>query len=97
MFHVIENANLIVKLALQIKNGIMIYANDGVTSKYRTLKKDYSYISSKCIWENGMYLKSIVDKSIIESDEIINATASESRNLKNILTTNVTNTIPTVL
>ena len=32
MFHVIENANLIVKLALQIKNGIMIYANDGVTS-----------------------------------------------------------------
>ena len=44
-----------------------------------------------------MYLKSIVDKSIIESDEIINATASESRNLKNILTTNVTNTIPTVL
>ena len=51
-----------------------------------TYTKDYSWKPSKCISENGTYLRSIASTSVIVCDEIINATDSVS--------INVTNTIP---
>ena len=47
------------------------------------------------IYENGRYLKSIIDNSVIVCDKIIYATDSVSTNMTNTISTNVTNTLPT--
>ena len=49
-------------------------------------KRLYSWNPGSCICENGKYLKSIADTSIIKCNEIINVMDS--------LSTNVTNTVP---
>ena len=69
------NANSIVQHDIQMKNGIMINVQSKC-KKYRTHKKDLSWNTSTCIYENRRYLKSIVDNSVIVCDEIINVTDS---------------------
>ena len=59
---------------------------------YRTCKKDYIWNPSTCICEDGKYLKSIVDDSIV-CDEVINATDIVSTNMKNTISTNATSTV----
>ena len=51
--------------------------------------KDYGWNPSKCIFENGRYLKSIVDESIISINENINVTNNIPANDTNALATNV--------
>ena len=51
--------------------------------KYRTHKKDLSWNTSACIYENSRYLKSIVDNSVIVCDEIMNVIDSVWRNVTN--------------
>ena len=62
---------------------------------YRTCTNDYSRNPSTCICENGKYLKSIADVSVIVCDEIINATDSVSTHVANNIRANMTNTIST--
>ena len=54
---------------------------------YRKCKKYYSWNPSTCICENGKYLKSVTDDTKIVCDE--------TRYFMDIVSTNVTNTIPT--
>ena len=58
-------------------------------------KKDYSWNPSTCICENGKFLKSIANNSIIACDEIINAADSVSTIVTKTILTNMTNTIST--
>ena len=53
-------------------------------------KKDNSWNLSTCIYDNGNYLKSIVDTSVFAYNETINATDSVSRNVTNTIPTNMT-------
>ena len=55
-------------------------------------KKDYSWDPSTCISKNSKYLKSIVDTSVIECDEIITVLNIVSTKLTNTIATNVTST-----
>ena len=54
----------------------------------------YTYIyiwnSARCICENGKYLKTTIDDSVITCDEIIDATDSLSTNVINTMSANVT-------
>ena len=50
-------------------------------------------IFSRCISENGKYLKSNLVNSIFVYDEIINSTDSVSSNVTNAISTNMTNTV----
>ena len=47
--------------------------------KYFACKKYFSWNPSTCICENGRYLKSVLDNSLIECSEITNVTDSASR------------------
>ena len=47
-----------------------------------------------CICDNSKYLKSIVDDSVIECDEVINFRDSVSTNVTNTISKNVTVTVP---
>ena len=57
------------------------------------MRKDYSVNPSTCIYENGKYLKSIADTSVIVCDEMIIAIDEVSTNVTNTIPTNMTNTI----
>ena len=59
------------------------------------LQKDYSWNLSTCICENGKFLKSIANTSIIVCDEITNAVDSVSTIVTKAILTNMTNTIST--
>ena len=59
------------------------------------LQKDYSWNLSTCICENGKFLKSIANTSIIVCDEITNAVDSVSTIVTKTILTNMTNTIST--
>ena len=59
--------------------------------KDRMCQKDYSWNLTTCIHDNGKYLKSINDFSVILYDEIVNA--SVSTNMTNIIPTNVMSAI----
>ena len=48
---------------------------------YQTCKKGYSWNTSICVSENGRYLKSVADDSLITCDEIMNGTGSVSTNV----------------
>ena len=85
----IANANSIVQLAIQIKNGIMKHVNVIVKIVERAKKKNYSWNPSTCICENGKYLKSIVDDSKIVCDKIRYVMNIVSTNVANIVLTNV--------
>ena len=56
---------------------------------YCTCKKDYNWNPSTCIFENGKYLKSIVDNSRIVCDEIIYVMDIVSTKMTNTIATNV--------
>ena len=60
---------------------------------HRTRKKYYSWNPSICISENGEYLKSVADDSVIVCDVIIVAD-SVSTNVTNTVSANVTSTLP---
>ena len=81
----IVNAHSIVRHVTRIKDGIIKHVNVNVKITVNEKKKDYSWDPSTCISKNSKYLKSIVDTSVIECDEIIA--------VLNILSTKVTNTI----
>ena len=55
----------------------------------------YSWNPSTCICEYSKYLKSIVNKSVIMYDKIINLADSVSTSMRNTMPTNVTNTTST--
>ena len=55
-----------------------------------SVKKDYSWNPSTCIYENEKYLKSIADTSLTESDEII--IVIDNVSTKKTTITNVTST-----
>ena len=57
---------------------------------HRTCKNNYSWKLSKCICENGIYLKSTADTSVTEFDEIIIVMDNVSTKKTNTIATNVT-------
>ena len=61
----------------------------------RKCKKDYRRNPSTCICENGKYLRSIADTSVIVCDEVINASDIAPTKMTNNISANVTNTLPT--
>ena len=75
--------NSIVQHVTRIKNGIIKHVND------------YSWNPSTCFCENGNYLKSIVNTSVIECDEIIIVINIESTKKPNAIAAKKTNTITT--
>ena len=77
---------------IQIKNGIMRHVNG---KKVSYVQKGYSWNPSTCVCENGKYLKSITDSSVVVRDKIINAAGSISKSLTNTIPANVTNSIST--
>ena len=54
-------------------------------------RKDYSWDPSACIWENGQYLESVTDDSVITCDEILNTTDDISTNVTSTVSTNFDN------
>lgn len=60
IFRVIVNANSIGQHVIQIKNEIIINTNASVKIIV-TIKKNYSWNSSACIFENSKYLKHIAN------------------------------------
>ena len=59
---------------------------------YHKWKKDYSWNPSTCIYEKSKSLKSIVDNSVIECDEIITVVDILSIEKTNTIAANVTST-----
>ena len=58
-------------------------------ANYRKSKKDYSWNSCTCIFENSKYLKSIADTSEIAFDDIISVTDIVSSKMTNTIVTDV--------
>ena len=96
-----ENANnLKCKLNSITCNSNQIWNNDTCQwecKKYPACKNDYSWNPSTCICENGKYLKTIADSSVMVRDKIINAKDSVSTNVTSTIPTNMTNTMSRVL
>ena len=89
ILHETANANVIVQLAIQIKNQCR-------PKKYRKSKKDYSWNPSTSTCENSRYLKHIVDVSVIVFDEIIyikDIVSKSMTNMKNTISANVTSIV----
>ena len=59
---------------------------------YHKREKDYSWNPSRCICENSIHLKSLVDTSVTECDEIVIVMNNLTLKKTNIIATNVTNT-----
>ena len=76
-----------VQHVIQFKSEIMI--NNNVSVKGIKCAKNFS----TCTCENSMYLKGIIDDSVIVCDEIINVTNSLSTNVTNTILTNVTSAV----
>ena len=57
IYHVIVNANSIIKHIIQIKKGIIRHVNVCECKNYHKFKTDYSWNPNKCIYENNKYLK----------------------------------------
>ena len=91
IFHAIVNANSIVQLAIQIKNGITKDVNVNVKIIVHA-NKNYVRNPSTCICENSGYLISIADNSVIACDEIISVMDIVSTKMTNIISTNVVST-----
>ena len=62
---------------------------------YHKWEKDCGCNPTRCICENGKYLKIIVDTSVIDSDEIIAVMDSVSTKKTNTIATNVMSTAST--
>ena len=82
-----------VENAIQIKRGILINVDVSaeIQKNIMCAKKDYIWNPATCTCENGEYLGSIIDDSVITCDDIINAADSVSTNIP----TNVTKTVST--
>ena len=79
MYH--KNVNVNVMEENQIRSGIMI--NAAVSGKkYRICEKDYIWNPATCSCENGKYLASIIDDSVITCVGIIGETKTVSTNFK---------------
>ena len=91
IFHAIVNTNSIVQLAIQIKNGITKDVNWNVKIIVHA-NKDHGRNPSTCICENGRYLKSIADNSVIACDKIISVLDIVLTKMTNIISTNVVST-----
>ena len=59
----------------------------------KNIVTENSWSSSTCICENGKYLKSITDTSVIVFDEIINGADSVSKTVTNTISRDVTSTM----
>ena len=71
-----------VESVIQIKSGIMINVGASVKIKKNILyaKKDYIWNPTTCSFENGKYLASVKDDSVITWDEIIEKTTAVPTN-----------------
>ena len=88
----LANANLKIRLRIQIKNAIKKHVN--VSVKFITrVKKDYNQNPSTCICENGKYLKSVVDDSKTLCDEVIYVMDIVSTKMTDTIATNVASTV----
>ena len=67
IFYVIVNANSVVQHIIQIKNAMAKHVNVNV----KIIVHEKKIIAGILAHENGKYLKSIVDTSVTECDEII--------------------------
>ena len=56
---------------------------------YHTCKTDYSMNPSRCVGDNGKYLKIIADTSVITCDKIISAMDIVSTKMRNTIVANV--------
>ena len=74
IYHANVNVNLLVESVIQIKIGIMINVS-WMWKKHHTCEKDYIWNPATCGCENGNYLASIIDNSMITCDEIIDMEA----------------------
>ena len=86
IFHVIVNVNSIVQISNQKRKNETCQCE---CKNYRRCKKDYSWNPSTCICENGKYLKSIADTSVVTCYEIISVMDAVSRKTTNSIATNV--------
>ena len=94
IFYEIANANSIVQLEIQLKNGISKHANVNIKIIVHEKKNNYSWNPSTCICENSKYLKIIADTSVTEYDEIRFVMDIVPTKKANTIATNVTNTAP---
>ena len=78
----ITNVNSITQHVIQIKTGMIKHVNVNVI--------DYSWNPRKSICDNGKYLKSITDTSMVTCNEIISVMAIVSTKMSNTIATNVT-------
>ena len=62
---------------IQIKSGIMINV-DASAKKYHICEKDYIWNPAICSYENGKYLTSIINNSVITCAKIIDAEETNS-------------------
>ena len=69
MYHVNVNVNLIEQNAIQINGGITMNVHVNVKHKIY-VKKDYIWNPTTCHCENGKYLASIMDDSLIICDKL---------------------------
>ena len=88
IFHVIVNPSSIVQHVVQIKNGIIKYANVNVKIIV-SAKKYYSWNPSTCIWESSKYLKVISDHSKFLCEEIISVMDIASTKMTGTKATNL--------
>ena len=89
------NANSIIQLVIHIKNGIIIKTCQCEWKNYHKCEKDYSWNPRTCIYENSKYLKSCIDTSVTECDEIVIVMDNLSTKKPNTIATkraNVTST-----
>ena len=63
------------------------------SKRYCTLKEDYSWNPSTCIFDKSKYFKSIADDSVVECDEILSTTYILSKNVTITISTNVRSTV----
>ena len=89
--YVIVNANSIVKRLIQMKNGIIKHVSINL-KYYSKCKKDYCWNQSTCVYDYSKYLKSCVNTSVAECDEIIivmDNLSTEKTKKTNTIATNV--------
>ena len=76
IYHASVNVRFVVANVTQIKSGVIKYVNGSL----KTIKVQKSYVlnPSTFVCENGKYLGSTIDDSVIRCDEIINAVGNVS-------------------
>ena len=89
IFHVIVNLNSVVQLVFQIKSGIT--KNVNVNAKiFISVKKDYNWNSSSCIWENSNNLNNATDTSVTKCNKNVVVIHNLSTKKTNTIVANAT-------